>query len=376
VTRAVRTTISALTDRGALLDAWASTERALQPSAFLSSIWIGALLDTLPNNFPMFVASFADETKVLGLSVLGRAQVATRLGAVDTLTLHATGVPAFDRIHIELNGLLIDSRFAEDAAVSLCALIEQDMPDVNALHLPGMSDSSGFVRWGQRTGWIVDEAVVSAPYVDLRKVRDDGCDYVGQLQKKARYAVRTARRRYQSRYGELRVVPVEGAEDCVAALSQLEHWSRVRWASTGGRSAFESEFFCSFHRTVLRRAAASATAQLLNVFAGETLLGCLYTLNSNGWVCFYQGGYDYSLLGEDAQPGFAVLPTVIEFCAARGDIGFDFLAHASQYKRDLATASRELTWATLGRPTVRNRLARAARAAKRRISRVGDGAVR
>jgi CelD/BcsL family acetyltransferase involved in cellulose biosynthesis len=361
----MRVALDLVSDRNALLEEWQSVERVVQPSVFLSSEWIGSLLETLPTQQPLYRATFWAAGAIAGLAVFGRARVSSRIASHEALTLNATGVEEFDVVHIEMNGLLVPGNLVESAAEALLRAIERELPDIDCVQLQGMSEAAPYIRASASVGWIADVATLAAPYVDLLEVTARGGDYLGLLRKKARYAARRARTAYVSRYGELRVVPAVQIGDVETAFAQMEDWSATRWKRLGGRSSFELRYFRDFHLRLLDRGRNTGAAQLLGVFAGDQRIASIYLLQRHKWVCFYQAGYDYALLGDDARPGFAALPAVIEHCAAQGDRVFDFLAEPTLYKRDLATKTRDMSWLTLLRPTIRNRLLHTARTLKR-----------
>jgi CelD/BcsL family acetyltransferase involved in cellulose biosynthesis len=361
--------VAPLLDRNRFLDEWRSFESYARTSPFLSTAWVGALLETLPGSTPLFRAIFSVDRRSVGCGLFGRASVRNRWAMLDALSLNSVGISQFDSPHIEMNGLLVPEQLAAPAADALLRFVDREFPSLQCVLFPGVERTEPFVEATKRTKWIADSSASAAPYVDLSKVRARGGDYIALLRKKSRYAARKARSAYTQRYGPLRVVAARNAMQIESTFEQLKRWNVDRFAKSGTPSAFETPYFVDFHRALLRRGVANNTAQLLSVFAGEQLLACIYTLQSNGWACFYQSGFDYSLLGRDAQPGFGTLPLVVEHYANLGYQAFDFLADGARYKWDLATDSRDLHWVSATRPTLLNRAAHAARAIRRRVSR-------
>jgi CelD/BcsL family acetyltransferase involved in cellulose biosynthesis len=364
----MRVALDLVSDRNKLLAEWQSTEQVVRPSVFLSSEWLGSLLETLPAHQPLYRATFSANGGPVGYAIFGRARVSSRFADHETLTLNATGVADFDIVHIELNGLMVPDALTDSAAAALLAAIDRELPDIDCVQLHGLSVVDPYVRASAAIGWIADLTALAAPYVDLTAVAARGGDYIGLLRKKARYAVRRARAAYGSRYGELRVVPAVHSADVETAIAQMEAWSVDRWRRLGGRSSFESRYFRDFHLRLLNRGQTTGLAKLLSVLAGDRRIAIVYVLERDGRVCFYQAGFDYALLGDAAQPGFAALPSIIEHCAKQRHRVFDFLAEPTLYKRDLATNTRDLYWVTLLRPTARNRVLHVARSLKRLVA--------
>jgi CelD/BcsL family acetyltransferase involved in cellulose biosynthesis len=364
---AVSVSLLRLVDRDRFLDDWRTHEHWSGDSPFLASTWLETLCETLPETAQLYRATFCANGETVGHALFGRATARSRWGSIETLSLTSTGIAEFDSVHIEMNGLLVPEQLLGPATEALQTLVEREMPEVACLHFPGVALAEPFVHAATRARWLIDIGASAAPYVDLAKVRARDGDYCQLLRKKARYAVRKAREAYDLRYGPLRVAAVNDAADIESAFAQLERWNVARWSRSARRSVFETPYFVRFHRALLRRGVPSGATQLVRVFAGARELGCVYLLVRNDRVCFYQSGYDYSLLEQDAQPGFAVLPTVIEYYARLGYRVFDFLADGAQYKRDLATDTRDLAWISSTRATPWNRGIHAARALRRRL---------
>ena len=107
---------------------------------------------------------------------------------------------------------------------------------------------------------------------------------------------------------------------------------------------------------------------LLELRAGEEIIGVLYNFVYRGRVYFYQSGFRYS---EDSRlkPGLLSHYLAIRHCLAQPILTeYDFLAGDAQYKRSLAADLRPLTWMVVRRSTPATFLFRALRFTKRKCS--------
>jgi CelD/BcsL family acetyltransferase involved in cellulose biosynthesis len=357
----MRADVLPLLDRAALLRDWAELEPTARSSCFTSVAWVRTWLEALPPDIPLYVARAMRGDVLVALAVFGRGLVRTKLGARDTLHLHTTGDSRFDRLCVEMNGLLVRAADELQATETIVETITTEMPEIDCVVWPALRDGRLVEAAARRCGWLVDCHATDAPYVDLAELRRGSHIYREVLKKKARYAVRQATRRYTDTFGVARVVEATNEEEASAALAQLAHWSRTRWASTRTESAFGEPFFEQFHQQLVATQFGTGLPRLLRVHFGDVCAGIVYVLEHRGWCAFYQCGYDYALLGDRAQPGYAVLPLVIEHLGAAGHNAFDFLGEGTHYKRMLATLTRDFVSLTLMRPTLRNQAERYAR---------------
>jgi len=341
--------------REACLRDWAALEPDCNASAFLSSPWVGAWLATLPAEQPLrkLIVTRADE--IVALGVFGSGFDGRWPRRRHSFYLHATGDADYDSIFIEQNGLLVRQGYeAEATSVALRHLFESQRA-VEQFRFDAVEAPDGFLQAARSADLIVSDFRMAAPYVDLASLRESGSGYVESLGKKARYAVRSACAAYAERFGALSV-DVATAESAPEILERLGTLSKARHQGHGNASVFQRPFFNQFHTRLIGSAGANNLVELLTVRAGNVDIGHLYLLRHRNRISFYQCGYDYALLDQRAQPGYAVLSLAIEHYLQAGYAAFDFLAEATPYKLRLARASRDMAWLRFRRPTLRNRL--------------------
>ncbi len=349
------------TERHSLLAAWEELEPHCDSSPFRSSLWQAAWLANLPLDQPLYKVTVHHGDVLIALGVLGLGRSGTWPLTRASASLHATGSNEQDTVFIEQNGFLVRRGYEGVAIPAAIEYLAESRPEVDEFHFDGIDSPEDYLRFAQSTGLIVSDYRMAAPYVDLAAIRTAGKSYMETLNKKARYAVRSARLGYSEKYGPLQVELAANINSALQTLSCIASLNKQRHQGRGARSSFQNEFFLRFHQDLVRRGFASGFAQLLTVTAGQTPVGHLYLFCYRNRIAFYQCGYDYSLLGARAQPGYAALATAIEHYLAAGCDAFDFLAEATPYKLKLAQSSRDMAWLRLRRPSLRNRLTEAAR---------------
>ncbi len=328
------------------------------PSSFLSWGWIACWLEMLPAAVVPQLAVVRDgrDGRALAAAFLGR-HLEVRHGFVASRQLHlnATGIPRFDELCVEHNGVV-------GAADGLARLLEQLPAGWDELVLPGLD--AGAVTSDPPHGVRIDRAAV-APYVELAKVRAAG-GYDGVLGPNTRSQLRRARKNCGPLRRE-RATSVAEARDIYDELVALHTAS---WRDRGQRGAFDDPWFDAFHRRLISERFAAGEIELLRVRAHDRTVGCLYNFVWRGRVVFYQSGLAPPRDAHD-KPGYLCHAEAIEAAAGDGLAIYDFLAGSERYKRNLATAESELVWARVQRPFARfaleDRLRLWARWARRRI---------
>ncbi|HEU4732169.1 MAG TPA: GNAT family N-acetyltransferase [Kofleriaceae bacterium] len=137
-----------------------------------------------------------------------------------------------------------------------------------------------------------------------------------------------------------------------------------RWSATGHRGAFASERFTRFHDEVMTALLDGVDGQLelqWLVVAGRPVV-VLYNIVYRGRVYFYQSGRTLDV-PRAVKLGLAAHALALGAAIEDGHTEYDFLAGASQYKRQLAVAKHTLVTLSAAAPSLRARTAMAAAAA-------------
>jgi CelD/BcsL family acetyltransferase involved in cellulose biosynthesis len=347
VTRAPRRTPGRLTL--ALLDAqdphvepiWRALEAAARPAYFLTWGWISTWLEALPAAARPQLAVVRQGATAVAACFLGRRRL-LRHGLVPTRTrsLNATGVAQFDELCIEHNAMLC----VPGIAWPLQALIEGLPSDWDELALPAIDATPLAPPDGYQ---LVVDREVSAPYVDLARVRAAG-DYLSLLGANTRAQIRRARRLVGPCTLEVASSPAQALE----IYEELVALHTASWRRRGEPGAFADPWFDRFHRRLIAQRFAHGEIELLRLRAHGQTVGCVYNLVAHGRTLFYQSGLA-PFPSPQIKPGYLCQAAAIEHAAASGAAIYDLLGGDARYKASLSTGATRLIWVRVQRPLVR-----------------------
>ena len=323
---------------------WRELERVAKPTYFLTWGWIENWLATVSRDEAGQLAVIRDDEAIHGAFLLGRRRlIRHHLLPSQAMFLNSTGVPNLDELCVEHNAVLA----LPNAAPSLAALVALLPPDWDELFLPAV-DQGLFASLAVQPGSTARvDREVSAPFVDLARVRAAG-DYLSLLSANTRAQIRKARRRV----GNCQLEVAGTTAEALAFYDELVALHGASWRARGERGAFSDPWFERFHRRLITRRFEHGEIQMLRLRAGTTTVGCLYNLVSNGRVLFYQSGltpFDDCVI----KPGFLCHAAAIEHAASAGLLVYDLLGGDARYKASLSTDATRLVWLRVQRDRVR-----------------------
>jgi CelD/BcsL family acetyltransferase involved in cellulose biosynthesis len=326
---AVRIAIESVNDLDSLESAWRDLEaRAPCAPVFQGWTWMGCLArERFPD--PVLLRAEAAGT-TLGLALFNR-----RRGG---LWLSESGDESHDAPFVEHNAPLIADAAGPEV---LPAMLRAAWRVRGVWHMtlggvpPGLAAVAG--------GWAWRRQVIDAPRVELDQVRAAGGCYLSVLSRNARQQIRRSLRAFATR-GELRLERAASTEEALAWLDDLIRAHAETWRRRGRPGAFATPFMRRFHHSLISRGMPRGEVDLLRARAGPEVLGHLYNLRRNGWICAYQSGWDLAGATRDARPGIVCHVLAIEEALRSGARRYDFLAGEGRYKRSLATDAVPLVW--------------------------------
>lgn len=354
--------------RHALREQWDALAQRCSPGFFISWAWIGAWLDSLPDDLDVHVLQAIGAGRTVGLALIVRHgwRKVRGVPVAPAWYLHSTGHAELDRLYIEHNGFLVDSAWHGKAEPAMLAHWAKHTRGTRELWLPRLADAAWDPRWvnpldsAPLQRWQCDEQPLTAYTVDLATVRAHDHDHLSTRSP----ALRAQLRRSLKAYGELGPLSLEAATHPAQALTffdRLTALHQAHWTSQGQAGAFAAQWFVACHRGLVQQLSGSGGMQLLRLHAGEQDLGYLYSFIDQGRVLFYQSGFDYTLGGKHARPGYVAHLLAIEFNARLGHAVYDFMAGNERYKRDLANAQSHMHHVVLRTRSLRHRVETLAR---------------
>ena len=298
-----------------------------------------------------------------------RTVMVRRVVPIRRLELLATGEDLADEICSDYTGAIVASGYEEEVAeVTGRLLAGGKLGGFDHLMMPRMSGDDPFAaalaaalgRAGLQVSLEEDSA---CPYVPLPSTFDA---YRQSLDRDRRYVVTRSLReleKWAGPAGYARVVartPAQLAE----GRAILHSLHGERWSANGHDGVFASARFTRFHDEVMTALLDGADGQLelqWLVVDGRPVV-VLYNIVYRGRVYFYQSGRKLDV-PKGLKLGLAAHALALRAAMEDGRSEYDFLAGASQYKRQLALAKHPLVTLSAAAPSVRARTAVAAAAA-------------
>jgi CelD/BcsL family acetyltransferase involved in cellulose biosynthesis len=333
---------------------WVSLEESAKTSYFLSWGWIENWITSLPDHAKPELVVFKEGNEPLLGFFIGKANLIRKhLFKSRGWFLNATGIPAFDCIYIEYNGILCKKP-------ETCRFIDilKSLPDSwDEFYLPGLDIRSfpGIAVLDNISPYktIMDDDLVS-PFVDLEMVRERGGDYLSLLSANTRAQIHRSYRLCE------KTAPIwfEVARDTWSAMDiyqELVHLHTDTWTNRSREGAFFSDHLFQFHKQLIQSRFQYDEIQLLRIKSGDDTLGCLYNFVYKSNVYFYQSGNNYNL-DKRLKPGLVAHVEAIRYNATEGHKTYDFLGGDSRYKTSLATHHNRLIWIRLQKPLLKFRI--------------------
>jgi CelD/BcsL family acetyltransferase involved in cellulose biosynthesis len=129
------------------------------------------------------------------------------------------------------------------------------------------------------------------------------------------------------------------------AFDQLVSLHGARWQSRGKSGAFESEYFCRFHRELLRRHASALGAEIRVLSSGDKPFSAIYNFCFGDTVYFYQSGF--SDCAQVRSPGILAHGLAIEQAISANMGYYDFMrGEAGGYKSRFGCETTEMAYIT------------------------------
>jgi CelD/BcsL family acetyltransferase involved in cellulose biosynthesis len=187
---------------------------------------------------------------------------------------------------------------------------------------------------------VENEITGECPYISLPPSWEG---YLGSLPPGGRYFVTRSLRNFdQWAHGDAELHEVRTPAELDLGKHVLRTLHGDRWRADQGKGGvFSSHLFTAFHDEVMASLLAEGALELLWLTVRGDPVAALYNIVWNGKVHFYQSGRKLDV-PKGVRPGIILHAHAIRRAIAAGRREYDFLAGASQYKRQLATAARPL----------------------------------
>lgn len=351
--------------------------RCRSSSAFMSSAWIRRWLAVFGDTMRPDTLIWRDGNgAVVAICLLTIRRERRGPFTVRRAYLNATGE---HQVASEHNIILCFPDCASFVSASVIAYVRARR--VDSIMMSGFgSDSIDCIERLWPTNGIARGFASEDRFVALDALRTSGASYDSSLSRSTREQIRRSIRIYTKEYGEP-IVEVAGspqvAEDWLVQLRALH---QQRWNARGQGGAFATKHVMEFHTMLVRENGGShgeaneLRVDLVRVRFGDTVIGLLYNLCTDGCISFYQSGLLYS---DDnrCKPGLVTHALTIQHYLNGDASEYDFLAgdpSTIRYKESLGPQSRKLFWREFMFPTLKMRLIERLRALRpQRIAGIG-----
>ena len=321
---------------------WRDLERRAAGSFFQSWTWMGCLA---AERFPDPVLVEASEGgRVVALALFNRVRPNWVQGLIGParLFLSESGDAELDCPYVEQNGVLAEAgREAELTALCLGTVVS----DYDVI-LSGV-EATVLAAVGRVAQVVVTDRTRTSPFVDLRRLRMAGEDYLAGRSANTRQQIRRSDRFFE-RVGPIMLQRAASVDVAQAMLDEMAALHQASWTARGQPGSFARPFFRRFHRELVARGVPNDAVMLLKICCDDTPVGILYNFLHQGRMSAYQSGFAYRPGKSQAKPGLSCHQRAIRFAMDLGIDVYDFLAGEDRYKRSLADASYQQVWAQAG----------------------------
>ncbi len=179
-----------------------------------------------------------------------------------------------------------------------------------------------------------------SPYIKLPATWEA---YLASLSGSGRYLITRSLRDFDKWAGpDVEVVRVAAPADLAEGKRILVRLHEQRWQAAGQGGVFASRLFAQFHDAILPGLLERQALELMWLRVRGEPVAVAYNIIWDNKVLFYQGGRTLEV-PKQVRPGIVLHARAIRSAIEAGRTEYDFLPGTSQYKLQLANASRQVT---------------------------------
>jgi CelD/BcsL family acetyltransferase involved in cellulose biosynthesis len=301
-----------------------------------------------------------DAGKTAGLGLLVSSNRRRLFFSVSQLCLHETGRPEWDAVMIEHNNFLLARQAPKGLAADMLRALQTAGPPWDEIVLAGVSPD--LLADARAAGLTIVTDRVSPDFGVLLSGPERWEDTLSPNQR----AQLRQSRSFAERMGPLALKPAGDSHQALDFFEKMVGLHTAYWHRKGKPGAFATPFARAFHHEIILSDTTPGRAELLELSAGDQVLGYLYNFQYGDRVYSYQSGFSYG--GDNRhRPGLLAHVLAIEQARALGMRVYDFLAGEAPYKARLGQCLGQVMWCRgqRNRPLLRSE--RAARALYRRL---------
>lgn len=251
--------------------------------------------------------------------------------------LNQIGNSTYDQVWIEFNDIICKKGF-EHQCIEL--LISQVLKKENVAKftLSMCKDPKAWIQAAQHNNYqyqIDHTPGFRKPLANINCVKDV---LIG-LSRNSRYKMNRAIRDAETTFGQLSVKKY-GKSETEEFLNRMGLLHKKQWMGTSLGSGFANKYFLEHHKTLCSD--FFDNVDLVEVRAGDVLLGLSYNLIHKKHVYFYCSGINNDAKHGKLKPGYIMHILLMSYYGKFGFEFYDFMAGDSQYKRTLSSEEYKL----------------------------------
>jgi CelD/BcsL family acetyltransferase involved in cellulose biosynthesis len=321
----------------ALRDQWdALLESSPNVSVFVTWEWNYLWWRHYSKNRRLHIVTAWEDGRLMGILPLYIQRSAVyRIFAVNVARFIGTGG---DTAPDYLGPLLRPDR-ADRTATALVDYLFDGPLEWDVLHMSDLQAGTAF--WAtfmsccaRRRCYVGERIAADISFITLPASWDD---YLASLHRDRRYAIRSARRKFETQHrGRFYVrAGEEGLDDAVDHLISLHH---RRWEARSERHAFSSLEYVGFHRDVIHACARRGWIRFYVLEADGAPVAVFYCYRFREQIYYFQAGFDPAY--ERLRPGLILIGYAVEHAIQEGNTVFDFLRGEHHYKTQWGKSKR------------------------------------
>lgn len=306
----------------------------LNKNPFLSYSWQYSWVSSLPT-MPTLI-TFKSDGVVVGYTLYKTKRVIPGIPIYRSF-INQMGNSTYDQVWIEFNDIICIKDFKYQCIKLLInEVIEKN--NVAKLTLSMCKAPKEWLQVVQRHSYkyeINQTQGFRKPLADINSV----ADVLIGLSRNSRNKMNRAIRDAETTFGHLMVKKYDKSET-EEFLHRLGQLHKKQWMSTPLGSGFANKYFLEHHKTLCSDFYDSV--DLLEVRAGDVVLGLSYNLIHNRRVYFYCSGINSDAKRGKLKPGYIMHILLMSYYGKLGFEFYDFMAGESQYKRTLSSEEYKL----------------------------------
>ncbi len=312
---------------------WQEVEKNADNSFYLSWVWMENWLNCLSNDQNiLLVYATLEESTVFCYFIGLKRGLDNKITYCTRAYLNKTGDRDKDSITVEYNGILATRTFIKSDFTSV-------FQGTN-----GWSELiAGFIEQGQSKYFSLSnqqfnhriEEQDRGYAVDLEKVRQLGGDLLPMLSSNKRSQIRRSIRAYEKN-GRIKIERADSPKKVADTFYHLKKMHQESWINKGQSSSFCGGFSKVFHDRLIKKYHVTNKIDLLTIYCGNKIIGCLYNFIYKKRVYFYQSGFQYQA-GNVFRPGLICHLLAVNLYASEDLNSYDMLVGDMSYKKSLAT---------------------------------------